>query len=87
MMFEHNGVYINYSDELFNFHQLSSEEKIILVDLDNQEICSDQLEEKLQKMDLEEAYLSEEISGKNDLITLNYFPLSKNHFIKDSNLL
>jgi hypothetical protein len=79
MIFENNGVYINYSDEIFNFHKLSSEEKILLVDLDNQELKSDNILEKMENLQMNDDNLSEEITGKNDLITLNYFPISKSH--------
>ena len=37
-MFENNKVYIDYNDNLFNFHKVDEEEKIIEVDLDNCEI-------------------------------------------------
>ena len=37
-MFEKNKVYIDYNDNLFNFHKVDDEEKIIEVDLDNCEI-------------------------------------------------
>jgi len=72
MLFENNGVYINYSDELFNFHKLEDAEKLIKIDLDNQEIYQD-------KEDNEDNNLSEEIMNKHDYITLNYFPLSVTH--------
>ena len=37
-MFENNKVYIDYNDNLFNFHKVDEAEKIIEVDLDNCEI-------------------------------------------------
>ena len=69
-MFEKNKVYIDYNDNLFNFHKVDEEEKIIEVDLDNCEIKV----EKDKDNDVED-----EIDTKTDLVTLNYFPISVSH--------
>ena len=69
-MFENNKVYIDYNDNLFNFHKVDEEEKIIEVDLDNCEIKG----EKDKDNDVED-----EIDTKTDLVTLNYFPISVSH--------
>ena len=69
-MFEKNKVYIDYNDNLFNFHKVDQEEKIIEVDLDNCEIKV----EKDKDNDVED-----EIDTKTDLVTLNYFPISLSH--------
>ena len=37
-MFEQNNVYIDYNENLFTFHKVNDEEKIIEIDLDNCEI-------------------------------------------------
>ena len=70
LMFENNKVYIDYNDNLFNFHKVDEEEKIIEVDLDNCEIKS----KKDNDNDVED-----EIDTKTDLVTLNYFPISISH--------
>lgn len=70
LMFEKNNVYIDYSDNLFNFHKVDEEEKIIEIDLDNCELKA----EKEKANDVED-----EIDTKIDLVTLNYFPISKSH--------
>ena len=69
-MFENNKVYIDYNDNLFNFHKVDEEEKIIEVDLDNCEIKA----EKDSDNDVED-----EIDTKTDLVTINYFPISISH--------
>lgn len=63
-------MYIDYSDNLFTFHKIDEDEKLVKVDLDNQEI----LDEEKEELDNEN-----EIMSKNDLITINYFPLSISH--------
>ena len=63
-------MYIDYNDNLFTFHKVDEEEKIIEVDLDNCEIKG----EKDKDNDAEE-----EIDTKTDLVTLNYFPISPSH--------
>ena len=70
LMFENNKVYIDYNDNLFNFHKVDDEEKIIEVDLDNCEI-------KGEKDKDENA--EDEIDTKTDLVTLNYFPICISH--------
>ncbi len=69
-MFENNKVYIDYNDNLFNFHKVDEAEKIIEVDLDNCEIKG----EKDKDNDVED-----EIDTKTDLVTLNYFPICISH--------
>ena len=69
-MFEKNKVYIDYNDNLFNFHKVDEKEKIIEIDLDNCEIK----EEKDKDNDVED-----EIDTKTDMVTLNYFPLCISH--------
>ena len=69
-MFENNKVYIDYNDNLFNFHKVDEAEKIIEVDLDNCEIKG----EKDKDNDVED-----EIDTKTDLVTLNYFPICTSH--------
>ena len=69
-MFENNKVYIDYNDNLFNFHKVDEAEKIIEVDLDNCEIKG----EKDNDNDVED-----EIDTKTDLVTLNYFPICISH--------
>ena len=73
LIFENNKVFIDYSDNLFTFHKIDEEEKILEIDLDNQEI-------KEKKSNKSEDDLAEmEIDSKTDLITLSYFPLSISH--------
>ncbi len=38
MIFENNMVYVDYNDNLFNFNKLEEYEKLVCVDLENQEI-------------------------------------------------
>ena len=66
-MFEQNNVYIDYSENLFTFHKVDNEEKIIEIDLDNCEIKD---RENGKDEDVEN-----EIDSKTDLVTLSYFPL------------
>ena len=70
LMFEKNKVYIDYNDNLFNFHKVDEKEKIIEIDLDNCEIK----EEKEKDNDVED-----EIDTKTDMVTINYFPLCISH--------
>ena len=69
-MFEKNKVYIDYKENLFNFHKVDEKEKIIEIDLDNCEIKG----EADKDNDAED-----EIDAKTDLVTLNYFPLCISH--------
>lgn len=71
LIFERNNVYIDYSDNLFTFHKVDEEEKILEVDLDNEEIISPNRE---KNEDCEDS-----IEHKTDLITLSYFPLCISH--------
>ena len=70
-MFEKNNVYIDYSENLFTFHKVDNEEKIIEIDLDNCEIKD---RENGKDEDVEN-----EIDSKTDLVTLSYFPLCISH--------
>ena len=70
-MFEQNNVYIDYSENLFTFHKVDNEEKIIEIDLDNCEIKD---RENGKDEDVEN-----EIDSKTDLVTLSYFPLCISH--------
>ena len=70
-MFEQNNVYIDYSDNLFTFHKVDNDEKIIEIDLDNCEIKD---RENGKDEDVEN-----EIDSKTDLVTLSYFPLCISH--------
>ena len=70
-MFEQNNVYIDYSENLFTFHKVDNEEKIIEIDLDNCEIKD---RENGKDEDVEN-----EINSKTDLVTLSYFPLCISH--------
>ena len=70
-MFERNNVYIDYSENLFTFHKVDNEEKIIEIDLDNCEIKD---RENGKDEDVEN-----EIDSKTDLVTLSYFPLCISH--------
>jgi hypothetical protein len=74
LIFENNKVFIDYSDNLFTFHKVDEEEKILEIDLDNQEI-KDKSNNNKSDDDLAEM----EIDSKTDLITLSYFPLSISH--------
>lgn len=55
LIFEQNNVFIDYSDNLFTFHKIEEDEKILEVDLDNQEIIES------EKMEVDEENLSEEV--------------------------
>ena len=70
LIFEKNNVYIDYNSNLFTFHNVDEEEKIIEIDLDNCEIKN----ENDKDNDVED-----EIDTKTDLITLSYFPLCITH--------
>ena len=70
-MFEQNNVYIDYSENLFTFHKVDNEEKIIEIDLDNCEI-KDRVNGKDEDAE-------NEIYSKTDLVTLSYFPLCVSH--------
>ena len=71
LIFENNEVYIDYNENLFTFHKVDEQEKILEIDLDNQEIKDP------NKINEEE--LENEIYSKTDLITLCYFPLCLSH--------
>ena len=71
MIFEQNNVYIDYNENLFNFHKVDEEEKIIEIDLDNCEIKD--------KKDGKDDGVENEIESKTDLVTLSYFPLCSSH--------
>lgn len=73
-MFEKNKVFIDYSDNLFTFHKIDEQEKILEVDLDNQEIKT-----KENKTDEEDNGSHEMEANKTDVITLSYFPLCISH--------
>ena len=60
------------NDNLFIFHKLDEQEKILEIDLDNQEI-KDQI-------NINEENLENEIDSKTDLITLSYFPLCLSYY-------
>jgi hypothetical protein len=70
-MSEQNNVYIDYSENLFTFHKVDNEEKIIEIDLDN---CEMKDRENGKDEDVEN-----EIDSKTDLVTLSYFPLCISH--------
>jgi hypothetical protein len=70
-MFEQNNVYIDYNENLFTFHKVNDEEKIIEIDLDN---CEIKEREENNENDAEN-----EIESKTDLVTLSYFPLCISH--------
>lgn len=72
LIFENNKVYIDYNDNLFTFHKVDEKEKILEIDLDNQEIRD-------KSNDSNDGNLSNEIMFKTDLITLDYFPLCMSH--------
>ena len=71
LIFENNEVYIDYNDNLFTFHKVDEQEKILEIDLDNQEIKDPN--------DMKVDDLENEIDSKTDLITLSYFPLCLSH--------
>jgi len=71
LIFEQNNVYIDYNENLFNFHKVDEEEKIIEIDLDNCEIKD--------KKDGKDDGVENEIESKTDLVTLSYFPLCSSH--------
>ena len=71
LIFENNEVYIDYNDNLFTFHKVDEQEKILEIDLDNQEIKDPN--------NIKEENLENEIDSKTDLITLSYFPLCLSH--------
>lgn len=71
ILLEKNRMYIDYNESLFTFHKVDEEEKILEVDLDNEEIV-DPNEDKEENGDLE-------IQSKTDLITLCYFPVCQSH--------
>ena len=71
LIFEKNNVYIDYNENLFNFHKVDEEEKIIEIDLDNCEIKD--------RKDGKDSGVENEIESKTDLVTVSYFPLCKSH--------
>ena len=71
LIFERNNVYIDFNSNLFTFHKVDEEEKIIEIDLDNCEIK--------EKEDDTENNAENEIDSKTDMVTLSYFPLSISH--------
>ncbi|MCQ2818032.1 MAG: hypothetical protein MJ252_12270 [archaeon] len=72
LIFESNKIYIDYNANLFTFHKVDEEEKLLLVSLDNQEI-------KLETSGEEEKDECFDMNQNNDLITLQYFPICLSH--------
>lgn len=72
LIFESNRVYIDYNSNLFTFHKVDEEEKLLLVSLEDQEIKSEtsREEEKDDSLNLNE---------NTDLITIQYFPICQTH--------
>ena len=75
LVFENNKVYIDYSENLFTFHKVTEQEKLLVLDLDNQEIIENEADEENEEKEI----LEEGINSKTDLITLSYFPLCVSH--------
>ena len=75
LIFENNKVYIDYSDNLFTFHKIIDQEKVLVLDLDNQEIKETEKDETNEDNERSD----EGICSNTDLITLSYFPLCISH--------
>lgn len=78
MEFEENRIFVEFNENLFNFNHLEQEEKFFQLDLLSGEPKSQIDQRDNQDEDERMGNIDSEI-GSNDLITVNYFPVSLSH--------
>jgi len=76
LIFENNLVYVDYNDNLYNFHKVHEDEKLINVDLGNQELYF----ENLESIDENESYKANDEYNKFENLSDEVLKIYKNSF-------